>query len=120
MSAEALVALSGIVLSLVFSFLPTVKDWYAARTGDEKRAVMAGLLLVVAGAVFGLSCAGIGVNPLGSPIVFDDPAQAATCNKAGVLDLIGQYILALTLAGAANQAMYRLTPRGQGDNDAGV
>jgi hypothetical protein len=93
MSAEQLAAIAGVVLSLVFSYVPGLSDWYGALEATQKRLVMAGLLLAVAGGAFGLSCGNVIVS--------------VTCDKAGVIGLISALIAALV----ANQATYQLSPR---------
>lgn len=93
MSAEKLAAIAGVILSLVFSYIPGISDWYGALQPTQKRLVMAVLLLAVAGGVFAGSCGGIWVT--------------VTCDKAGALGLINALIAALV----ANQATYQLSPR---------
>ena len=93
MSAEQLAAIAGVVLSLVFSYIPGISDWYSGLESTQKRLVMAALLLAVAGAAFGLSCGNVWVT--------------VTCDKAGVIGLVNALIAALV----ANQATYQLSPR---------
>ena len=59
MTPEQLASIAGIALSLVFSYVPGASDWYAGLNPIPKRLVMAGSLLVVSVAVFGLSCASL-------------------------------------------------------------
>ena len=93
MSAEQLAAIAGLILSLCFSYIPGLSDWYGALDSTKKRLVMAILLLGIAGGAFGLSCANIWTS--------------VTCDKPGVLGLIQVLITALV----ANQAVYQLSPR---------
>lgn len=111
MDANSIVAAGGIVLSLAFSYAPGLREWYDAQSPNDRRLVMGALLLVVATTVFGLGCAGIGVDPFQSPLVAMDPNAAARCTQAGAVDMIGQFLLALTLAAGANQATFLLTPK---------
>ena len=91
MSADQLAAIVGIVLSLVFSYVPGLSDRFATITPTQKRLVMGLLLIVVAGAVFGLSCSNL--------------VASVTCDKQGALGLVNILIMALI----ANQSVYQLT-----------
>ena len=93
MNSEQLAAVAGLVLSLAFSYVPGLSDWYGALEATRKRLVMAGLLLVVTVGVFGFSCGGL--------------ANIVTCDKAGAWALVNAFIAALV----ANQATYQITPR---------
>lgn len=90
MTSEKLAELAGVVLSLAFSYVPGLKEKYEALSGIYKRLVMVGCLVVVAGAVFGLSCAGI--------------LSDVVCSEAGAIGLVRVFIAALI----ANQATYLL------------
>ena len=93
MSAEQLAAIAGVILSLLFSYVPGLSDWYGALDPTKKRLVMAVLLLAVAAGVFGASCGKL--------------VAGVTCDKAGALALISAFITALV----ANQAAYQISPR---------
>ena len=98
MSESSLALIAGAVLSLGFSYIPfgfNVK--FAALSGEVKRLIMAGLLLVVAGSIYGLSCAGWGAS-FGITVV---------CDQAGAMNLIQVFVLALI----ANQSAYAITPQ---------
>jgi hypothetical protein len=94
MTAEKLAELAGILLSLAFSYVPGLRERYDALEGIHKRLIMGGALLVVAGVVFGLSCAGI----IGDVV----------CSEAGAVGLARVFIAALI----ANQATYLLVGSG--------
>ena len=85
--------MSGVALSLLFSYVPKVKDWFGALESDYKRLVMLGALLLSAAGVMGLSCAGW--------------YDLVTCDQAGIKQLIEVFIL----AAIANQGAYMLTPK---------
>jgi hypothetical protein len=91
MSAELLSSVAGIVLSLIFSYIPGIKEWFEPLANKYKQALIGGLLVVVAVAIFGLACAGI--------------TDAVTCDKPGALDMVELLIVALV----ANQSAYLLT-----------
>ena len=93
MSAEQLAAIAGIILSLLFSYVPGLSDWYSGLESTKKRLVMAALLLGVAGGVFGLACGNV--------------ITTVVCDKSGALGLIQAFIAALI----ANQATYQISPR---------
>lgn len=92
MTSELLSSIAGIVLSLVFSYVPGINSAFGALKSETKRLIMAGLLLIVAGSAFGLSCAGLW--------------PTVTCDQDGALGLIGNLVAALI----ANQAAYSISP----------
>lgn len=92
MSSELLAAIAGVVLSLAFSYIPGLSTKFAKLQSSTKRLIMAGLLLLVGGAAFGLSCA--------------DVFATVTCDQAGGLGLVSHFIMALI----ANQGAYTLSP----------
>lgn len=53
---ELLSALAGIVLSLLFSYVPGLKDWFEKQEPDYKRLIMLGVLGVTAGGIYAASC----------------------------------------------------------------
>jgi hypothetical protein len=88
MTPEQLAIYAGIVLSLFMSYFPGVAAWYNGLENAQKLQVMGGLLVAVALAVFGLSCANL------YPLV--------ACSVAGAKELLNILILALM----ANQTTY--------------
>jgi hypothetical protein len=97
MTSDTLVLLAGAVLSLLFSYIPGLNTGFAALAPEVKRLIMAGLMLVVAAAAYGLSCAGVGAS-LGISLV---------CDQSGLLGLIRSLILAVV----ANQGAYAISPQ---------
>ncbi len=93
MSSEQLGALAGVILSLLFSYVPGLNEKFAALEATIKRLVMAVLLLVVAVGALGLSCANI--------------INAVACTQAGALALLDTFIATLV----ANQATFLLSPQ---------
>lgn len=91
MTAELLAGYAGIILSLAFAYIPGVKEWYDALATQHKAAVMAGLLVVVAVGVFGITCGNL----------YD---FGIVCGKTGAVDLLKILIAALI----ANQGAYTL------------
>lgn len=93
MTAELLAGIAGTVVSVLFSYLPGLSGAYDALDNTTKRLVMAGVLLVVTAAVYGLSCANV--------------FSYFTCDKAGIFKAVEIFIAALV----ANQATYLVTPK---------
>jgi hypothetical protein len=48
--------IAGIVLSLLLTYFPTLKTWYAKQAAAQKALIVLGLSLVVALAYFGIAC----------------------------------------------------------------
>lgn len=94
MTANELSIAAGIVLSLAFSFIPSLNTKYAGLTAEWKRLIMLGLLLIVAAAAYGVTCLGW----------FD---VGLTCDKAGISQLVQAFVLAVI----ANQSTYSITPQ---------
>jgi hypothetical protein len=100
MSAEFLASIAGILLSLAFSYIGGSESWYNALEATKKRLIMLGALLVVAGAVFGLSCAKL-------------VDVGITCDQAGAMGLLSAFIAATI----ANQAAYALSPKAKEEEE---
>lgn len=94
MTAEQLALVAGALLSLLFSYIPGLKDWFEPLENKYKQAIMGGLLLVVALSIYGLSCAAI--------------LNYFSCDKAGLLEVVDILIKALI----ANQSVYLITKKG--------
>ena len=94
MTVEQLTTFAGIILALLFAYVPGIKGWYDARTSQEKALVMLFALLVVTGAAFGLTCGGF-------------VAVGVVCTKQGLVELIQVFVLALI----ANQSTYLIAVR---------
>lgn len=105
MSAELLSTIAGAVLSLLFSYVPGLSNWYQklGQNGDgvdggtARRLIMLGLLLLTAVGSIGLACTGWGASF----------GMTLTCDQPGIVGLIQE----LALAVMANQSTYSLTPR---------
>ena len=94
LTSELLVSLAGIVLSLLFSYIPGLRVWFAALTSEKKQLIMLGLLVLVTGGVFGLGCAGILDIGL-------------ACDKGGVIAIVKLLVAGII----ANQATYLISPQ---------
>jgi hypothetical protein len=94
MTAEQLALIAGAFLSLLFSYIPGLKDWFEPLENKYKQAIMGGLLIVVAFAIYGLSCAAV--------------LSYFTCDKTGLMQVINILVMALI----ANQSVYLITKKG--------
>lgn len=97
MTATQLALLAGAVLSLFFSYVPGLNVKFAVLSSEIKRLIMLGLLIVVAAAVYGLSCttfaADIGIQ--------------VTCDQPGLVQMVTVLILAVI----SNQSVYTVSPQ---------
>jgi hypothetical protein len=93
MTAENLSMYAGVLLSLVFAYVPGVSPWYKALASDIKRLVMLAVLAITAGAIFGLACAGYW--------------SGIVCDQSGAVELVKLFIAALI----ANQATFLVSPK---------
>jgi O-phosphoseryl-tRNA(Cys) synthetase len=100
MSAESIAVVAGIVLSLVFSYVPKLKDWYDGLEGNKRRLLMLGLLTGVALGAFGLACADL-VAQVGIGVL---------CTKAGAFELLRSLVYAII----ANQSTFMISPKTKG------
>lgn len=96
MTADTLAAAGGLLLSLIFSYVPKFNTWYGLKEDATKRLIMLGALVLVSGAAFGLACSGLAAD-FGLPI---------TCDKTGAIALIRSFVV----AAIANQTTYTLSP----------
>lgn len=90
---EWLALIAGALLSLLFSYVPGLSDWFSKLDGTRKRLVMLALLAVVTGGAFGLGCAGI--------------LAGVDCSRNGAVNAVYAFILALM----ANQSTYAISPQ---------
>lgn len=93
MTSDEMSAGAGIVVSLIFAYVPGFRQWYAALDPDRKRVVMLAALAAVAVGVFVLGCANL--------------SGAVACSQAGGIGLVRAFIA----AAIANQATYLLAPK---------
>jgi hypothetical protein len=93
MTAETLSVAAGVILSLLFSYMPGLSEAFAQLGATEKRFVMLALLAVVTVGVFMLSCANI--------------IPAVECTQVGAVGLFEAFIMALV----ANQATFAISPK---------
>ena len=93
MSAERLTEIVAIVLSLAFSYIPGLADWYGGLQEAYRRLIMLGLLVITAGVIFGIACGG-----------WLD--TGVTCDQPGLVGLLKALLDAII----ANQVVYQISP----------
>ena len=93
MSSELLIVIAGVVLSLLFSYVPRLKDWFDPLWSNQKRLIMLAALLLSAGGVFALACFG--------------KYDLVVCDAAGAWNMLEYFVL----AAIANQTAYQLSPK---------
>ena len=96
MSAESLSLVAGTVLSLTFSYIPGVRNWFIGFDPVIKRLIMLVLLALTAGVIYGLSCLGWG-------FVW---GITLSCDRSGLLGLLEQFVIAII----ANQSIFAISP----------
>lgn len=84
---------------MLFSYVPGLSKWYGELDEDYRRLMMLGVLLAVSLGVFGIACAGFGV----------DFGIEVTCDQSGAVALLK----AFGAAAIANQTAYKLSPKSQ-------
>jgi hypothetical protein len=92
MTPETLSSFAGILLSLLFSYVPGFEPWYAKLDGTYKRLVMLAALVLVTGTVFALGCANL--------------VEGIACTQKGVIQFLQMLVFALI----ANQSTYLISP----------
>ena len=100
MTSDLIASIAGVVLSLLFSYLPGLSAWYGELSGDKKRLIMLGMLALVAGGMYALDCGGLLVK------VAPDVAGMCTATDGWV-----QVVRAFVLAMIANQSAYAISPK---------
>ena len=98
MTVQTLEGIVGTVLALIFAYVPVVSDWYYSFDDNKKKVIMLGFILVVSGALFGLSCLGWN-NLFGIP--------AFECSQGGLVEFLKIF---MTIA-IGNQITASITPQ---------
>lgn len=87
-------AILGTALTLIFTFVPQVKDWYEAKDARTKAQIMAFGLLIIGACVTALSCYGV--------------ISAVVCTQTGILTFITGTLLNALLAVGVNQGVHNI------------
>lgn len=91
MTENAYAALAGVVMSLIFTYFPYLKDKYAALRPDYQQLIQLGVLAILVFGRLGLGCLG------------RDPTFQ--CTQDGTWQAIQAYVLAVL----ANAGTYKAT-----------
>jgi hypothetical protein len=83
MTSDKLAALVGLIISLLFAYLPGLKSWFEKQGSEFKAGLTAAITVIAALAIYGLSCANW------------FPELGVTCTKAGLQQLVSVVIGAL-------------------------
>lgn len=83
---------AGALLSLLFAYVPKLKDWYEGKDSQTKQLVMLACLVVVAAGMASASCAGINLS-----------VSLPVCDQGGLTALVEAFVLA-TLGNVATYA----------------
>ena|SRR3990167_7592931 len=98
MDENALVLVAGILISVIFNWLPKLKDWYTVQDDNAQKLIMIGVMGLAAGVIFGASCTGYTIPGL---------TFSGTCDAAGAKSLGQLFINGLV----ANQVAYVALPK---------
>lgn len=105
---DVISGLAGAMLSLVFSYVPGVKEWFEGLDGTQKRLVMLGLLVLAAVMLMVLACSGLAVDfGVQAAPPESTPVGVLACDRAGIVALVRAFLAAAVV----NQTAYMLTPK---------
>ena len=93
MTVETVVGFISALMAAIFMYVPWLKDKYLALATNYQRLIMLGMLVLVVGGSYGLSCFGL----------FD----YFTCDNEGLIKA-GKLLLSAIMA---NQTVYMLLPK---------
>jgi len=83
----------GVAVSLLFSYVPGLRTWYAAKEEDYKKLFMLVVLAALSLGIVLISCF--------------DLVPLIACSKAGIIDFVVVFVSALI----GNQATYPISPK---------
>ena len=96
--ATALMVLAGMIMALLFEYVPGFASWYQPKDEQTKKLIMLGALVLAAVASMLLSC-------------YSPYSMGIDCDQQSAWDLFFATVIALGLGGSANQATHSLTKR---------
>lgn len=86
LTPDLIAMVAGLLLALIFDFVPKAKAWFDTKSVEGKRLINAGILFAVVVFIFGFNC-------LGWASGFHIPAVA--CTQEGALLMVQLFVLAL-------------------------
>lgn len=98
MNENVLIGAAAVLISVVFNWLPKLKEWYTKQEDNYQRLIMLGALVLATGLVFGARCTGFEIPGV---------AWAGTCDVAGAKALGQLFINAVAL----NQVAFLILPK---------
>lgn len=93
-TSELIAAIAGAIISLGFSYIPGLNRIFATLEAEVKRLIMAGLMVLVGAAVYGLGCWGV-------------IASGVSCDTKGIWQLVALVLTAII----ANQSVFKISPQ---------
>ena len=93
MTGEQLGTTAGVILGLVFEYLPGLAKWYQAQEDNVQRLILLGAMLLVTLTIFGMGCAGL--------------SDTFACTKEGAYQAIKVFVSGII----SSQATYLVMPR---------
>lgn len=97
MILETINGLAAILISLAVSYIPGLESKYQALSGELKRLVMLGLLVLSTALVLGVAGSGFGA----------EFGMDLACDRSGIILVVRAFMAALV----SNQATYLVTPK---------
>jgi ribose/xylose/arabinose/galactoside ABC-type transport system permease subunit len=94
-SVEMVIAAAGVILAVLFAYVPKLNDWYYKQGAIAKRGIMAVVCLVVLSAIYFGACYGL--------------ISGIACGKATIYDFVYKFVLIII----ANQSAYSILPESQ-------
>ncbi|MEN6522853.1 MAG: hypothetical protein ABFD14_03925 [Anaerolineaceae bacterium] len=92
---DVLIALAGVVLSIIFTYMPGLRVVYGGLVTETKQLIQLILIITIAGITFAFTCTNFWLVP------------GVDCSKQGLITLI----IYIFLAAGGNQLTYKLSPQ---------
>jgi hypothetical protein len=92
---EVLIALAGVVLSVIFTYMPKLRVMYGGLASETKQLIQLILITSIAGIMFAFTCTSFFMVP------------GVECTQQGMITLI----IYIFLAAGGNQLAYKLSPQ---------
>lgn len=92
---EVLIALAGVVLSIIFTYMPGLRVTFGGLESETKQLIQLILIACIAAIMFGFTCSAFFMVP------------GVECTKQGLITLI----IYIFLAAGGNQLAYKLSPQ---------